>query len=120
MTATSAAAPGGALNHFGRAALAFFDYRAASLTALIVVAIFIFIGRIRRGKFHPFGACVKVMEACGLIAIGLIVGCVFLLTDPPAVDELSHEARSAIGLITLILTIYFGSKTINDAYHHDE
>ena len=117
-TRIATTAPGGTLDHFGRAALEFFDYRVASLTVLVVVALFVFIGRFRRGKFHELYACVKVVEACALIASGLIVGCVFLLTNPPAVDEISHESRGGIGLVTVILTMYFGAKTIYDAYHH--
>ena len=60
-----------------------------------------------------------MIHACGLIATGLIVGCVFLLTSPPAVDELSHESWGAIGLVTLILTSYLGGKTFREAYRHD-
>ena len=110
---------GGALDHFGRAALAFVDYSVVSIAFLVVLGAFLAIHRLHRGSFPPFDSCLKVVHACGLIATGLIVGCVFLLTSPPAVDELSHESWGAIGLVTLILTLYLGSKTFREAYRHE-
>jgi hypothetical protein len=110
---------GGALDHFGRAALAFVDYRVVSIAFLLVLGAFMAIHRLHKGSFPPFDSCLKVIHACGLIATGLIVGCVFLLTSPPAVDELSHESWGAIGLVTLILTSYLGGKTFREAYKHD-
>ena len=111
---------GSVLDRIGRDLLAFVDYRVAALTILAVIGVFLLLKRRRDHKFPAIEACFKVAEACGLIATGLIVGCVFLLTNPPAVGELSHEARASIGLITLILTVYFGCKTIRDAYHHTD
>jgi hypothetical protein len=110
---------GGVLDHFGRAALAFVDYRLVSLVILVVLGAFMTIHRIHRGALPPFDSCMKVIHACGLIATGLIVGCVFLLTSPPAVDELSHESWGVIGLVTLMLTLYFGCKIFREAYRHD-
>jgi len=110
---------GGVLDHFGRAALAFVDYRLVSLVILVVLGAFMTVHRIHRGVFPPFDSCLKVIHACGLIATGLIVGCVFLLTSPPAVDELSHESWGVIGLVTLMLTLYFGCKIFREAYSHD-
>ncbi len=110
---------GGALDHFGRAALAFVDYRVVSIALLVVLGAFMAIHRLHKGSLPPFDSCLKVIHACGLIATGLIVGCVFLLTSPPAVDELSHESWGAIGLVTLILTLYLGGKIFKEAYRHD-
>ena len=110
---------GGALDHFGRVALAFVDYRVVSIAILVSLSLFIAVHRFRRGALPTFDSCLKVLHALGLIATGLIVGCVFLLTSPPAVDELSHEAWGVIGLVTLILTIYFGCKTIKEAYRDE-
>jgi len=114
-TATSHAAQHGfTLDSFGRTILSFADYRVVGLAILVAVAIFTFYKRRIRGRYPHVEEYFRIGEACGLIATGLVVGCVFLLTNPPAVDELSHEGKLVIGLVTVVLTLYFGVKTIRD------
>jgi len=120
MVADGAAQPakvsGGALDRFGRELLEFVDYRVVGLLILLVVGVFLLVKRRKSGHFPSIYECLKVGEACGLIFTGLIAACVFLLTRPPAVEQLSHETCLVVGLITLVLTAYFGCKTIIDAY----
>lgn len=102
------------LDHFGRSALAFVDYRVVGLTILLVIVAFTIYTRWKKKRYPLIDDCFRVGEACGLLATGLIAGCVFLLTSPPAVEELSHESRLVIGLVTVILTFRVGIKTIRD------
>jgi uncharacterized BrkB/YihY/UPF0761 family membrane protein len=102
------------LDHFGRSALAFVDYRVVGLTILLVIAVFTIYTRWKKKRYPPIDDYFRVGEACGLLATGLIAGCVFLLTSPPAVEELSHESRLVIGLVTVLLTFHVGIKTIRD------
>ncbi len=102
------------LDHVGRSALAFADYRVVGLIILLIIAAFPIYKRWRVKRYPQIEEYFRVGEACGLLATGLIAGCVFLLTSPPAVEELSHESRLFIGLVTVILTFHVGIKTIRD------
>ena len=113
-TLSHAGTDGSVLDHFGRSALAFADYRVVGLTILLVIAVFTIYKRWKAKRYPEVEEYFRVGEACGLLATGLIAGCVFLLTSPPAVEELSHESRLVIGLVTVILTFYVGIKTIRD------
>jgi hypothetical protein len=108
-------AAGGWLDSTGRAILSTLDYRVVALTILLAVALFVLWRRIRHGQFPSLEDCFRVGEACGLIVTGILVACVFLMTSPPAVEELSHENCAWIGLVTFALTIYFGGRTIRDS-----
>jgi len=108
-------ASGGRLDSAGRAILSAIDYRVAALAILLAVAAFVIWRRWRFGAFPNLEDCFRVGEACGLIVTGVIVGCVFLMTSPPAVEELSHENCAWIGMVTLALTVYFGGRTIRDS-----
>ena len=114
---TASRAGGSSLDHLGRSVLAFADYRVVGLAILLVVAGFTLYKRLAKKRYPEVEEYFRVGEACGLVVTGLVVGCVFLLTDPPAVDELSHESKLVIGLVTVVLTFYFGFKAIRDTYN---
>jgi hypothetical protein len=105
---------GSVLDHFGRSALAFADYRVVGLTILLIIAAFTFYKRWKLKRYPQVEEYFRVGEACGLLVTGLTAGCVFLLTSPPAVEELSHESRLFIGVVTVVLTFHVGIKTIRD------
>jgi hypothetical protein len=94
--------------------LGFADYRVVGLTILAVFTVFTIYTRWKRQRYPDIDQYIRIGEACGLVATGMLAGCVFLLTNPPAVDELSHETRLVIGLVTVVLTFHFGFKTIRD------
>jgi len=84
------------------------------LTILVVFAAFTIYKRWRKKRYPQIEEYIRIGEACGLVVTGMIAGCVFLLTNPPAVDELSPETRLFIGLVTVVLTFHFGLRTIRD------
>lgn len=55
---------------------------------------------------------IRVVLAMVTITSGLIVICVFLLTKPPAVEALSPDVLSLVGLLTVIVTFGFGGREL--------
>jgi hypothetical protein len=47
---------------------------------------------------------------------GILAGCVFLLTSPPAIELLSDHALALIGLISLIVCIAVGLREISSIF----
>ena len=84
------------------------------MTILIVFTAFTIYTRWKKKRYPDIEQYIRLGEACGLMVTGMISGCVFLLTNPPAVDELSHETRLFIGLVIVVLTFHFGLRTIRD------
>ena len=58
----------------------------------------------------------KVVEGGLSIAMAILVGTVFLLTDPPAFEMLPHEMRGVVGLFAGIILFAFGYERISDSF----
>lgn len=98
------------LNHFGRAVLTT-DHRLVSgLYVLVLIAFVVVRSRTRRRP--TLLDAIRVVLAMVTITSGLIVICVFLLTKPPAVEALSSDVLSLVGLLTVIVTFGFGGREL--------
>jgi hypothetical protein len=94
------------LNQLGRAVLAT-DHRVVSGLYVLVLLLFIAVRSRTRRKPTLLDA-IRVVLAMVTLSSGLIVSCVFLLTKPPAVEALSSDVLSLVGLLTVIVTFGFG------------
>lgn len=98
------------LNHFGRAVLTT-DHRVVSgLYVLVLIAFVVVRSRTRRRP--TLLDAIRVVLAMVTLTSGLIVICVFLLTKPPAVEALSPDVLSLVGLLTVIVTFGFGGREL--------
>jgi len=98
-----------------RGLLASADYRA--ITALIVLSLMLLavLFRTRHGFFPTLANMLRIAEAFGILASGLLIGTVFLFTNPPAVEILSPEMRVATGLVGLLASLHVGLTAIREA-----
>ena len=105
MAVAPAADGGGVLDAFGRQLLTFAEYRYIGFLAVITLLIFIFWRRAKTQKWPPVEDCIYVCTNTLAAVGGLIVGVVFLLTKPPAVELLSAQALLTIGLFVPIVSL---------------
>ncbi len=98
------------LNHFGRAVLTT-DHRLVSGLYVLVLIAFVVV-RSRTHRKPTLLDAIRVVLAMVTITSGLIVICVFLLTKPPAVESLSPDVLSLVGLLTVIVTLGFGGREL--------
>lgn len=94
------------LNHLGRTVLAT-DHRIVSGLYVVVLLIFVVVRSRTRRKPTLLDA-IRVVLAMVTLSSGMVVSCVFLLTKPPAVETLSSDVLSLVGLLTVIVTFGFG------------
>jgi hypothetical protein len=106
----------GSLNQAGYAILEALDYRVVSLMLLGLVLVLWIYARLRLKRHPTRDECLKAVEGGVSIAMAIIVGTVFLLTDPPAVEMLPHEMRGVVGLFTGIILFAVGYERIADSF----
>jgi len=98
------------LSRLGHAVLAT-DHRIVSGLYIAVLLLFVVIRTRSRCKPTLLDA-IRVVLALVTIASGVVVSCVFLLTKPPAVEALSSDVLSLVGLLTIIVTFGFGGREL--------
>ena len=98
------------MNHFGRAVLTT-DHRIVSGLYVLVLIAFVVVRSRTRRKPTLLDA-IRVVLAMVTLTSGMIVICVFLLTKPPAVEALSSDVLSLVGLLTVIVTFGFGGREL--------
>ena len=94
-----------ALDAAGRWLLVQVDWSGLGLLTAIIVCAFLFWRRLRFGEWPSRDDCIGV--ALGLLGVfnAVIVGIVFVMTNPPAIETLSRSTLIIVGLVTSIVTI---------------
>lgn len=92
--------------------LAQLNYTTLCVLVLGSVAVAALVFCVRHGRAPRFQSLVRVAEACGVLVSGVVVGIVFLFTEPPAVELLSHEARAMAGFASLFVSVHVAFDTI--------
>ena len=108
------------LDSVGRWFLREVDYRVCGLVVLAVVLFFVFWRRRQYRSWPSVDDCVKLVSSLLGIAGGLLVCAVFLLTKPPAIEELSGLWLAAIGLIVPVVTIFYGAPRLKALFFPKE
>jgi len=98
-------AAGASLDALGRQLLEFADPRFCSLAALALVVIFVAVRRWRYGVWPPVTGCIRVAVSFLALLSAIVVAVVFLMTMPPAIESLSPETLTGIGLLVLIAVV---------------
>ena len=94
-----------ALDSTGRWLLQRFSWSILGLLTVAITLAFLFWRRLKYREWPSKDDCIGV--ALGLLVIfnAVIVGIVFLMTNPPAIDQLSRVSVITVGLMTPIITI---------------
>jgi hypothetical protein len=100
------------LNAAGHFLLRHVDYGVVVLAILITLGAVSTLSRWRRGRWPTLEELVHAVEACALLWTGAVVAVIFGMTDPPAVEELSHETRAAIAIIVPVLAGHVGMRVL--------
>jgi len=98
-------ADGGFLDSAGRQLLALAEYRNLGIVLVLVLLIFVFSRHRTLNAWPGVEDCVNVCTNTLAIIGGLIVGVVFLLTKPPALELLSQQALLTIGIFVPIVSL---------------
>lgn len=110
--------PSDPLNQLGRTVLTT-DHRIVSGLYLLVLLLFVVVRSRTRRKPTLLDA-IRVVLAMVTLSSGLVVSCVFLLTKPPAVEALSPDVLSLVGLLTVIVTFGFGGRELVTSFFPSE
>ncbi|MBM3776202.1 MAG: hypothetical protein FJW37_13725 [Acidobacteria bacterium] len=102
--AAKAIAPS-SLDRIGRWFLEQIDYQAYGLLMLGGLALLFLCRRLRDGTWPAVEDCLALVVNCLAAATGVMVGIVFLLTRPPAVEVLPNHSILIIGLYVPIVTL---------------
>ncbi len=94
---------GGLLDSAGRQLVQLAEYRIVGLAILLLLAIFAIWRRWKFGSWPIVEECFAVFTTVLGIVGAFIVGAVFLLTKPPAVDLLSPQALLIIGVAVPVM-----------------
>ena len=92
------------------------------LVALLVVGLVILLSVFRKfyhGHAPTAQEAVRAAFALLALASGILASIVFLLTNPPAIEKLSEEARALVGVVTLIITCAFGWREVRAVFFDD-
>lgn len=90
------------LDSAGRWILQQADYRTVALLTLSVILGFLFYRHRIHGRWPSVPECISVSLHVLTLFSGFLVGAVFLLTKPPAIESLSPEVLSLTALVTVI------------------
>jgi len=99
-----ASGDGGLLDSAGRQILVFAEYRNLGVLIVLTLLVFVFWRRQRFSAWPSVEDCISVCTTCLAIIGGLVVGVVFLLTKPPAIQLLSQHALLTIGILVPIVS----------------
>jgi hypothetical protein len=93
------------LDSIGRWILTQIDWSTLGLLTVLIVLVFLFWRHHYFGEWPSRDDCIGV--ALGLLGIfnAIIVGIVFVMTNPPAIESLSRSTLVIVGLVTSIITI---------------
>jgi len=100
-----ASGDGGFLDSAGRQILRFAEYRNVGVLVVLVLLVFVFWRRGRFKRWPGVDDCIYVCTTALAIVGGFIVGVVFLLTRPPAIELLSQQALLNIGIFVPIVSL---------------
>ena len=95
-------------NTLGLAILNILDTRHAGLYSLMLCLPLALVKRTFRGKWP--GQTEWLRGVLGIVSLfgAISILCIFLLTDPPAMDKLSDESRDTVGLVAFIMLAGLG------------
>jgi hypothetical protein len=100
-------APPPPLDPYVRAALPYFETPMVGAWILLLVLFLTVCGRCWAKRWADGKGILRAAFAVFIIVTGATVGLIFLFTDPPAVGNLSLEARWVIGIVTFVSTGQF-------------
>ena len=104
------------INALGLLFLRSADYRYVALGTIGLYALLSLLTLKRHGTWPGMEASVHgilgLLSLCGTVAIG----CVFLLTKPPAIDMLSDDSRGAIGLVCIVVMGGLGIREVKTIF----
>ncbi len=89
-------------NEVGRWIAATFDFRFSGLASLFVVVVFVLLKFRRDPSAISTAGCLSIAFSVFTIISATNAGAVFLLTSPPALDLLSRDSLSLVGVVTVI------------------
>lgn len=89
-------------NIIGRWIAANFDFRFSGLASLLVVAVFVLLKFRRDPSAISTTSCLGLAFSVFTLISATNAGAVFLLTTPPALELLSKDSLSLVGVVTLI------------------
>jgi uncharacterized membrane protein len=89
-------------NAIGRWIAATFDVRFTGLSSLIVVVIFVLWKARRDPSAISTTSCLGVAFSVITLVSATNAGAVFLLTTPPALDLLSRDSLTLVGVVTVV------------------
>ena len=101
-------------NIIGRWIAANFDFRFSGLASLFVVAIFVLLKFRRDPSAISTTGCRGLAFSVFTLISATNAGAVFLLTTPPALELLSKDSLSLVGVVTLIASLFAGGRR----YYH--
>ncbi len=90
------------LDLIGREILQKNDYRLVAIVSLLIVLLFALVRRLRFRAWPSVTDCLRVALSLITLWSALLVGVVFLLTRPPAIESLSSTELSIMGLVTVV------------------
>ena len=88
---------GGLLDAVGKQILQFAEYRVVGVLIGLVLITFVFWRRYKSAAWPAVEDCIYVCTNALAVVGGFLVGVVFLLTRPPAIELLSQQAPIIIG-----------------------
>ena len=95
------------------------DHRIVSGLYVAVLLLFVLV-RSRARRRPTLLDSIRVLLALVTLSSGVVVSCVFLLTKPPAVEALSPDVLSLVGLLTIIVTFGFGGRELVTSFFPPE
>ena len=96
------------LNDFGLALLST-DYRYIGLTTLLIALILVGVKYARVRKFPSFTDTAAGILSLISIYSSVVVGSIFLLTKPPAIERLEGIELAVVGLISFVFLFFLGA-----------
>lgn len=104
------------INAIGLLLLRSADYRYVALGTIGLYTILSLLTLKRHGAWPGMEA--SLHGILGLLSLfgTVAIGCVFLLTKPPAIDMLSDDSRGAIGLVCIVVMGALGIREVKTIF----
>jgi hypothetical protein len=101
-------ADAGALDSVGRQILSIAEYRSIGVLIAAILVAFVFWRRYKFNDWPGVENCFYVFGSVVAVIGGFLVGVVFLLTKPPAIELLSSQALLSIGIFVPVVSFGYG------------
>ena len=102
------------LDKIGKLVLHYTNYRVVGLAILVIVAVLCLWRRAINPHERMSHEVHKVLFALLIFSSGVITLCVFLLTSPPAYEEISNEGKILLGTLVPIVCFSFCWREVRD------